>query len=170
MNGYRTDPAAFRAKIEKYLTDDEVIYHDSLVAQITETEEKIEMHNIYMQRCCERYFQDIIGSQALAVVSRRFTDTVNELNKKLVTLKRQEAEQSNIIGKTELFFNKLDEVCKNEITVENAVSLIERIEVYEGKKVSGRRKKYNKIDVYFIGVGLINALFAFAVLFLRLLR
>ena len=156
VNGYRTNPAAFRAKVAKSLTDDEVIYHDSLLAQISETEETIELYSMYLQRCCERYFQDIIGSQALAVVSRRFTDIVNELNKKLVTLKRQEAEQSNIIGKTELFFKKLDEVCRNEITVENAVSLIERIEVYEGKKVSGRRKKYNKIDVYFIGVGLIN--------------
>ena len=134
-----------------------IIYHDSLLEQISETEEKIELHSMYLQRCCERYFQELIGSQALAVVSRRFTDTVNELNEKLLALKRQKAEQSNIIGKTDLFFDKLDEFCSEEITVENAVSLIERIEVYEGKKVSGRRKKYNKIDVYFIGVGLINA-------------
>ena len=111
---------------------------------------------MYLQRCFERYVDEIIGAQALAEIARRYTNSINELNKKLFSLKRQEAEKSKIIENVELFFKRLDELCRQEIDHKNAVSIIERIEVYEGKKVPGRREKYSKVDIYFIGVGFIK--------------
>ena len=111
---------------------------------------------MYLQRCFERYVDEIFGAQETADIARRYTDSNNELKKKLISLKRQDAEQSKIIENVELFFSRLDELGSCEIDHKNVESLIERIEVYEGEMVAGKREKYNKIDVYFIGVGLLK--------------
>ena len=156
INEYKSDPAAFRKKVEERLVEEEKIYRDSLQIMIEETEAKIEMQMMYLQRSYENLVDGLLDGAMLLEIRRRYSDSNADLKKKLLELNRKKAEQSETLELVDIFFRELNQLTDAELTPENILPLIDRIEVNKGKNVDGSKLKYNKVDVYFIGVGMIT--------------
>lgn len=115
------------------------------------------MERMYFKHTFENVIKEIIPKEALADLGRQYADRIEELERKLETLQRKKSVQSEVMKNAERFFKALESHKRIEgLTTDLLCDLIDRIEVYEGKKITGSRSKYSKVDIYYIGVGKIK--------------
>ncbi len=89
-------------------------------------------------------------SEGYVKEKKSLENTVNDMLRKL-------SEENRIVHDVSVFFNALDKYTEvTELTQEIVTNLIDRIEVHEGTSVAGKRIKNNRVDIYFIGAGIIE--------------
>lgn len=154
---YLRDKDGFRKKILERMQMEELIERESIDSMIGDTKHYIEIERMYFKHTFENVIKEIIPKEALADLGRQYADRIEELERKLETLQRKKSVQSEVMKNAERFFKALESHKRiEELTTDLLCDLIDRIEVYEGKKITGSRSKYSKVDIYYIGVGKIK--------------
>ena len=151
---YLKDKNGFRQKVIERLKMSEIIMRDSVDSMIDDVNHYLEMERMYFKHTFENMIREIIPKTALTDLSRQYADKIEELEQKLEKLQRRKSEESEIMKNVERFFKALDSHKKiNNLSTDLLCDLIDRIEVHEGIKTAGTRLRYNKVDIYYIGVG-----------------
>lgn len=155
--GYLKDKEAFKRKVIERMQMEELIERESIDSMIADTNLYLERERMYFKHTFENVIRDIIPREALTDLSRQYADRIEELEQKLEKLQRKKSEETEIMKNVERFFKALESHKQiSSLTTDLICDLIDRIEVYEGQKIIGSRVKYNKVVIYFIGVGKIT--------------
>ncbi len=154
---YLRDKVGFRQQVLERMQMEELIERESIDSMIEDTKHYIEIERMYFKHTFENVIKEIIPKEALADLGRQYADRIEALEQKLETLQRKKSVQSEVMKNADRFFKALESHKRIErLTTDLLCDLIDRIEVYEGKKIAGSRSKYSKVDIYFIGVGKIR--------------
>ena len=154
---YLKDKEAFKRKVIERMKMEDLIERESIDSMIADTNLYLDRERMYFKHTFENVIRDIVPREALTDLSRQYADRIEELEQKLEKLQRKKSVESEIMKNVERFFKALDSHMRiGSLTTELLCDLIDRIEVYEGQKIAGTRMKYNKVVIYFIGVGKIT--------------
>lgn len=122
------------------------------LSSLQKREEELDklIQNLYVDKVKGNVPQDVFLN-----LSQQFIGQQHTVSDEIQTLSQEQNEvykKSQDVNRFFTVINKYD--CINELTYEILHDFVEKIEVHEGVKV-GRCKKTD-IDIYFVGVGLLN--------------
>ncbi len=117
---------------------------------IEDTKHYIEIERMYFKHTFENVIKEIISKEALADLGRQYADRIEELEKKLEMLQRKKLVQSEVMKNAERFFKALESHKRiEELTTDLLCDLIDRIEVYEGKKITGQSRNTARLTLLY---------------------
>lgn len=154
FNQAKSNPLEFKQKVTDEIVKRHSVEKRTIQKELSQTEDRIKeldeiLKNLYIDK-----LQKNISQEVFANLSSQVTQEQSELREKEINLSQQLAENNKSSSGVSRFFqivNKYDSI--DELTYDVIHDFIERIEVHE---IVEDKKRTQKIDVFFIGLGLIN--------------
>lgn len=153
----RFGSSAFRKSIEKSIKTRNDTDRKLLEKQLEETKNRIDEVENTVKKMYEEKLSGSLDNETFAMLSEGYVKEKKSLENTVNDILRKLSEENRIARDISVFFNALDKNTEvTELTQEIVANLIDRIEVHEGTSVAGKRIKNNRVDIYFIGAGIIE--------------
>lgn len=147
----------FRKGIEKSLKTRNNTNQKLLEKQLEETKNRIDEIENAVKKMYEEKLSGTLDNETFALLSEGYVKEKKSLENTVTNMLRKLSEENRISHDVSVFFNVLNKYAEvTELTQEVVANLIDRIEVHESTPVVGKRIKNNRVDIYFIGAGIIE--------------
>ena len=151
----KSDIRSFKAKVRKRLNADETASRSKIQSEIGAAQTRIAEIDKYVQGLFEAKVRNEIDSDIFGSLSKTYTEEKAELNAKIADLILQENSAKDAYQKINRLYEAIEKYDSiTELTPEVLSDFVDRIEVGEHLKDT----KEQKIDVFFVGVGLMDTL------------
>lgn len=155
----KADMQSFKEKIRKKINADESISKNQIRKDIDSAQQRISEIDKYVQDLFEARVRGEINSDMFGSLSKTYTEEKSELNAKVAELILKESKAKDINCKVNVLFNAIEKYDSiSDLTSEILRDFIDHIEVGKCDKSIPKAKRKQEIDVYFIGIGLMNFL------------
>lgn len=151
----KSDIRSFKAKVRKRLNADETASRSKIQSEIDAAQTRIAEIDKYVQGLFEAKVRNEIDSDIFGSLSKTYTEEKAELNAKIADLILQENSAKDAYQKINRLYEAIEKYDSiTELTSEVLSDFVDRIEV--GEHLKGTKEQ--KIDVFFVGVGLMDTL------------
>ena len=151
------DPKGFKAMVKQKLSKEYELDDISVKNKLTKAQERIAEIDNYIQSLFEDKVRGNITQDIFASLSRKYSDEKTELNLEVEKLLRAESTQKDLVKRINNFCSIVENFSEvNEITSEIMSIFIDKILVYEGKKMPSNCRLTPKIKVFFNEIGELN--------------
>lgn len=151
----KSDIRSFKAKVRKRLNADETASRSKIQSEIDAAQTRIAEIDKYVQGLFEAKVRNEIDSDIFGSLSKTYTEEKAELNAKIADLILQENSAKDAYQKINRLYEAIEKYDSiTELTPEVLSDFVDRIEV--GEHLKGTKEQ--KIDVFFVGVGLMDTL------------
>lgn len=154
---YAANKKAFKKRIEALLLKRNSISRGATEKQLSEANARISEIDNIVKKLYEDKLRGELTPMIFATLAKGYEDERIELVKKVARLSELSYEEEKTVKSVEHFLSALGKYqIVDKFTTEILYDIIEKIEIHEGVAVPGKRQKLCKVDVYFIGVGILD--------------
>lgn len=155
----KADMQSFKKKVRKKLNADESVSRVQIRKDIESIQKRISEIDKYVQGLFEARVRGEIDSDTFGSLSKTYMEEKSELNEKVAELILKESKEKNVNCKVNVLFDAIERYDSiSELTPNVLKDFIDHIEIGECDKSLPKAKRKQEIDVYFIGLGLMNFL------------
>ena len=154
---YAVNKSGFKKRVKSLLLKRNSISRGETEKKLSETNARISEIDGIIKKLYEDKLRGELTTMIFATLAKSYEEERTELVKQVTRLSELSYEEEQTLKSVDRFLTALDKYQSvDKLSTEVLYDLIEKIEVHEGVAVPGKRQKSCKVDVYFIGVGILD--------------
>ena len=153
----KSDRSGFKVKVQQILNQRNIYSQQECKKMLAEAQARVAEVDSFIQSAFEEKVRGNITQEVFASLTKKYSDEKATLSATITNLLKAESEQKQTEKSIARFYTVIDKYeTIEQLTPEILMDFIDRVEVYEGTKITGVRQKQPNIAVFFIGVGCLN--------------
>ena len=154
---YAVNKSGFKKRVKSLLLKRNSISRGETEKKLSEANARISEIDGIIKKLYEDKLRGELTTMIFATLAKSYEEERTELVKQVTRLSELSYEEEQTLKSVDRFLTALDKYQSvDKLSTEVLYDLIEKIEVHEGVAVPGKRQKSCKVDVYFIGVGILD--------------